>query len=259
MINIKTDKEIKIMMHGGKILAEVLLAVMDNVIPGVSELEIDALAERLIREKGGESGFKKVDGYSHTICVSTNDVVVHGIPTNYIFKEGDVVGIDCGVYYEGFHTDMAETRRVKSKYLSPISKRDQDIDIFLKNGKKALEAGIAVAKSGNKIGNISKSIQDIVEKEGNYSIVRTLIGHGVGRELHEEPEVPGFLIGKISDTPNLIPGITIAIEVIYNMGKKDVIYKNKDGWSISTKDKSISGLFERSVLVGENGPIILTK
>lgn len=122
MINIKTDKEIKIMMHGGKILAEVLLAVMDNVIPGVSELEIDALAERLIREKGGESGFKKVDGYSHTICVSTNDVVVHGIPTNYIFKEGDVVGIDCGVYYEGFHTDMAETRRVKSKYLSPISK-----------------------------------------------------------------------------------------------------------------------------------------
>lgn len=227
MINIKTDKEIKIMMHGGKILAEVLLAVMDNVIPGVSELEIDALAERLIREKGGESGFKKVDGYSHTICVSTNDVVVHGIPTNYIFKEGDVVGIDCGVYYEGFHTDMAETRRVKSKYLSPISKRDQDIDIFLKNGKKALEAGIAVAKSGNKIGNISKSIQDIVEKEGNYSIVRTLIGHGVGRELHEEPEVPGFLIGKISDTPNLIPGITIAIEVIYNMGKKMLSIKIK--------------------------------
>lgn len=250
MIDIKTPQELKIMAHGGHILAEVLFALLEFIKPGVSELEIDELAERLIREKGGEPGFQKVPGYRHTICVSTNDVVVHGIPTHYKFKEGDVVGIDCGVYYKGFHTDMAETIKVKSQ--------KDEIDLFLETGKRALEGAIQVAKPGNRIGHISQMIQKIVEEAG-YSVVRSLIGHGVGRSLHEEPEVPGFLTGKISDTPLLSEGMTIAIEVIYNRGKFDVVYANKDGWTIKTKDSSLSGLFERSVAITKNGPIVLTK
>lgn len=253
MIDIKTKKEIAIMTRSGRILADVLFQVMDAIKPGVSELEIETLAERLIREKGGEPGFQRVEGYKYATCISTNDVVVHGIPTSYVFKPGDLVGVDCGVYLEGFHTDMAESVFI------PGGANDKKIAAFLNIGKKALAAGIAQATAGNRVGHISKAIQEIVEGEGGYSIVRSLIGHGVGRELHEEPEVPGFLDGKIEDTVPLVPGMTIAVEIIYNMGKYDVVYKNRDGWTISSKDKSLSGLFERTVLIAKNGPVVLTK
>ncbi|MBI2074405.1 MAG: M24 family metallopeptidase [Candidatus Levybacteria bacterium] len=273
MINIKTKDQIEKMKIGGHILAEVLFEVMANIKPGVSELELDQLAEKLILEKGGEPGFKKVAGYKYTICVSTNNVVVHGIPTGYKFKEGDVVGVDCGVYYKGFHTDMAETLCVSTQNsklplrpprlgeagseASKVQSSDE-IDKFLKIGKKALEEGIKVAKVGNRVGNISKTIQDIVEGSG-YSIVRSLVGHGVGKYLHEEPEVPGFLIEPMSQTPKLIEGMTIAIEVIYNLGGKEVVYSNDDGWTISTADGSTSGLFERTVEITDNVPAVLTK
>lgn len=250
MINIKSEKELEAMVHGGHILAEVLNEVMDSIKSGVTELELDQLAERLIREKGGESGFKKVKGYHHTICMSTNDAVVHGIPGGYKFKEGDVVGVDCGVFYEGFHTDMAETRRVSAN-------SKDEVDKFLEVGKRALDAGINQAVVSNRVGHISKAIQDIVEKEAGYSIVRSLIGHGVGKELHEEPEVPGYLVGKIEKTPELKAGMTIAVEVIYNMGGKEVVMDH-DGWTIRSKDGSISGLFERSIAITKSGPVILT-
>lgn len=289
MIQIKTDKEIKIMREGGRILAEVLFEVLSHAKVGVSELKLDKLAEALIGKKGGDPGFKKVKGYRHAICVSTNNTVVHGIPTTYKLREGDIIGIDCGVYYKGFHTDMAQTLRVKSQIsthstgshsslslrahpsksktgLMPSeveasnlkSQRYGRIDKFLETGKNALEEAIKVAKVGNRVGHISRTIQDIVEGEG-YSVVRSLVGHGVGRKLHEEPEVPGFLATKIENTPNLDSGMTIAIEVIYNMGKKDVVYLNDDGWTIKTKDKSLSGLFERTIAVTKDGPVILTK
>lgn len=259
MIHIKNKEEIEKMRKGGRILAEVLREVVASIKPGVTELELDALAERLIREKGGEPGFKKVKGYRHAICVSTNDVVVHGVPSGYAYKEGDVAGIDCGVYYEGFHTDMAETIRVaNSKEQIADSKKDK-IDDFLETGKRALEDAIIVAKAGNRIGHISQKIQQIVEEENGYSIVRSLVGHGVGRELHEEPEVPGFLLDPISKTPLLRPGMTIAIEIIYNMGSADVVYKGADGWSIATKDGSLSGVFERTVLITDREPEILTR
>lgn len=251
MINIKTKEEIEIMKKGGKILAEVLFEVLDSAKPGVSEIELDKLAEELILKKGGEPGFKKVSGYNHTICMATNDVVVHGLPTAYKLKEGDVIGIDCGVFYKGFHTDMSESLRVKKL-------KSDKVDIFLNTGKKALEEAIKVAKIGNRVGHISKVIQDIVEKEGGYSVVRSLVGHGVGRELHEEPEIPGFLSSKIDKTPELLEGMTIAIEVIYNLGKKDVIYANDDGWTIKTKDHSLSGLYERTVVITKEGPFVLT-
>ncbi|KKQ37111.1 MAG: Methionine aminopeptidase, partial [Candidatus Levybacteria bacterium GW2011_GWC2_37_7] len=210
MIDLKTKQEIEIMKTGGKILADVLFEVLKNIKIGVSEIELDQLAEKLILEKGGEPGFKKVEGYKHAICISTNDVVVHGIPTNYKLKEGDVVGIDCGVYYKGFHTDMAQTVRIKDKGLRI---KEDEIDEFLKIGEKAMWEGIKAAKAGQRVGDISKAIQGIVEGQG-YSVVKSLVGHGVGRELHEEPEVPGFLDGSILETSLLKEGMTIAIEVI---------------------------------------------
>lgn len=255
MIDIKTEKEIQSMQKGGKILADVLFAILEHAKPGVSELELDVMAEKLILEKGGEPGFKKVPGYKHTICVSTNSVVVHGIPTAYKLQEGDVLGIDCGVYFEGFHTDMAETIRIKNQESRIMNDK---VDEFLKTGKFALEEAIKQARPGNRIGHISKTIQEIVEG-GGYSVVRTLIGHGVGRQLHEEPEVPGFLNRKLEKTPLLVEGMTIAVEVIYNMGKKEVVLTNDDGWTISTADGSISGLFERTVCITKGQPIILTK
>jgi len=255
MIKIKTKEEIEIMTVSGHILAETLFEVLKQVKPGVSEIELDKLADKLIIEKGGEPGFKKVKGYHHATCISTNDVVVHGIPSDYRLKEGDVIGIDCGVYYKGFHTDMSETIRVKSQ---ESKVKSDEVDKFLQTGKKALEEGIKAAEIGNHVGDISEIIQDIVEG-GGYSIVRSLVGHGVGRDLHEEPEVPGYLTGNITKTPVLKNGMTIAIEVIYNMGKNEVVLANDDGWTIKTKDGSFSGVFERTIVITDKGTVILTK
>ncbi len=257
MIKIKTKEELKIMQEGGRILGETLWEVVKAIKPGVSEMELDALAEKLIREKGGEPGFKKVEGYKHTICASTNDVVVHGIPTDYKLQEGDIIGIDCGVFYKGFHTDMAETVYVKPQ-TSNLKLQNDEIDRFLSVGKKALQAGIAKATLGNHVGDIAKAIQDLVEVQNGYSVVRSLVGHGVGRELHEEPEVPGYLIGKIEKTPLLRDGMVIAVEVIYNMGGPELVFANKDGWTLATEDGSLAGLFERSLAITKNGPQILT-
>jgi methionyl aminopeptidase len=255
MIKIKTEEEIKIMTISGHILAETLFEVLKHVKPGVSETELDKLADKLIIEKGGEPGFKKVKGYHHATCISTNDVVVHGIPSDYRLKEGDVIGIDCGVYYKGFHTDMSETIRVWGSG-SKIQK--DEVDKFLQIGKKALEEGIKAAEVGSHVGDIAKTIQDIVEG-GGYSIVRSLVGHGVGRDLHEEPEVPGYLTGNIDKTPVLKNGMTIAVEVIYNMGKNEVVLANDDGWTIKTRDGSFSGVFERTIAITDKGTVILTK
>ncbi|OGH23790.1 MAG: type I methionyl aminopeptidase [Candidatus Levybacteria bacterium RIFCSPHIGHO2_02_FULL_42_12] len=257
MIDIKTQEEIEVMAKGGKILSDVLREVLKHVKPGVSGLKLDLLAEKLIVQKGGEPGFKKVKNYKHALCVCVNDVVVHGIPTDYKFKEGDLVTIDCGVYYKGFHTDSAHTVRVQRSGAGKVQNSDE-VDRFLETGKKALEKAIKVARVGNRIGHISKTIQDVVEGAG-YSVVRSLIGHGVGRNLHEEPEIPGFLEGPIEETPLLKEGMTIAIEVIYNRGKPDVVYANSDGWTIKTKDGSLSGVFERTVAITEKGSVVLTK
>lgn len=249
------------MTQGGAILGEVLGEVLDFVRPGISELELDRLAEKLIVQKGGKPGFKKVPGYHHTICTSVNNVVVHGIPTNRIIKEGDIVGIDCGVYFGGYHTDMAETLRVSTQNSTrqPAGKtQNSDIEKFLEVGKRAMFAGIKQAKAGNHVGHISHAIQNIVESAG-YSVVRSLVGHGVGRQLHEAPEIPGYLSTSIEQTPILKTGMTIAIEVIYNMGGPDVAYSNEDDWTIITRDGNLSGLFERTILIAEKDPKLLTQ
>lgn len=253
MINIKTAQDIEKMKKGGKILAEVVDKILEKAKPGVSELELENLADTLINKKGAFPGFKKVDGYNFATCMSTNDVIVHGIPGKYRLKEGDVFGVDCGVYLDGFFTDMSKTIRIRN--FNSSLKRDR-IDKFLETGQKALNEAISKAKIGNRIGHISKTIQDIVEKDG-YSVVRELIGHGVGKKLHEDPGIPGFLAGDIDKTPFLREGMTIAIEVIYNMGKKEITYAG-DGWTIKTRDGSTSGLFEHTVLVTKKEPIIIT-
>ncbi|MFH1832644.1 MAG: type I methionyl aminopeptidase [Candidatus Levyibacteriota bacterium] len=252
MITIKSKQDLEKMAQGGKILSGVITEVLNHLKVGVSELELDKLAQDFIIKRGGEPGFKKVPGYNYTLCTSTNDAVVHGIPTNYRFKEDDVAGIDCGVFYKGFNTDACKTKRVL-----PLNKNDK-VDKFLKTGEKALEEAIKMAVVGNRIGHISKTIQEIVEGNG-YSVVRRLIGHGVGKNLHEKPGIPGFLDGtQIEKTPALREGMTIAIEVIYNMGKSEVVLSGRDNWTIVTKDGSLSAVFEHTVAVTKEGPIILT-
>jgi methionyl aminopeptidase len=257
MIQIKSKSEIDAMRVGGKILSEVLGQVIGSVKPGVTELDLDTLAEKLIRAKGAEPGFMKVPGYHHTICACTNDVVVHGIPKNRKLAAGDVICIDCGVYYKGFHTDMAETVRVRDLNIKDNTE-SYKIDKFLRVGREALSEAIKVAVIGNRIGHISEVIERIVEKESGYGVLRSLIGHGVGRNLHEDPEVPGVLSGKIENTPILKEGMTIAIEVIYNMGSHEAVYEGSDDWTIVTKDGSISSVFERTVLISKDGPELLT-
>ncbi|HET9946648.1 MAG TPA: type I methionyl aminopeptidase [Patescibacteria group bacterium] len=254
MIHIKSQKEVEIMRKGGKILADVLWEVLEAAKPGVSELELDTLAEKLIREKGGEPGFMKVPGYNYTICVSTNDTVVHGIPTDYRLQKGDILGIDCGVYLDGFHTDMSHSIIVGGN-----EGADEKAVNFLDTGEKALMLAIQQAKIGNHIWDISKTIQTLVEGAG-YSVVRELIGHGVGKDLHEDPEIPGYVSHKREKTPILKEGMVIAIEIIYNMGKKEIRYAGgEDEWTIKTADGSLSGLFERTVAITKNGPEILTQ
>jgi methionyl aminopeptidase len=252
MENKKTKEKIAAMKKAGKIMGDTMQIVLDAIKPGMTELEVDKLAEKTIIEKGGLPAFKKVPGYKHTICAATNDVVVHGIPGKRILKEGDIICVDCGVFVDGYFTDMAETIVVGGNDTTT-----SEVLKFLKVGQKALKNAISQAKPGNRIGHISMEMQK--EVEGNdFSIVKSLIGHGVGKELHEWPEIPGYLDGKLEKTPLIVPGMTLALEVIYNMGSDEVVYENDDGWTIVTEDGSLSAVFERTILITEKGNQIIT-
>jgi len=250
-IYLKNKEEIETMKKGGEKLAKVLDYVLENLKPGVVTSYLDALAEQKILELGGEPSFKMVPRYHWATCVTINDEVVHGIPRQRTIKEGDVVGVDVGIYYQGFHTDMAETVKVGKKG------DEREIDTFLEAGKNALHKAIGMARVGGYLGEISKAIEEEVRKNG-FSPVSHLTGHGVGRMLHEEPLIPCFLSGPLEKTPKLKEGMTLAIEVIYNFGGPEVVLAS-DGWTIRTKDGKISGLFERTIAVTAAGPVILTQ
>lgn len=251
---VKTKEEIVIMQEGGAKLGSILQQLLDKAQPGVSLLDIEALAGRMIGQAGGEASFKTVKGYRWATCLCVNDVVVHGIPNGYTLKDGDLLTIDIGMFYKGFHTDTAWTKIVKSEK----SKVKSEVQKFLKVGEDALSQAIAQAKAGNRVGHICQTIQRLIEGAG-YGIVKTLVGHGVGRELHEEPQIPGFLKNSVESTPELVPGETLAVEVIYAMGMGSVVYSNNDGWSIGTKDGSLSAVFEHTLAITATDPFVLTK
>ncbi len=246
------NKRISAMQEGGKKLAGIRDSLLGEVEVGKTGWEIDQLAERLILAAGGKPSFQMVPRYPWTTCICTNDIIVHGIPSSVPFKNGDIVGIDVGMYYKGFHTDTSWTKIVG------ISGKESDNDKkkFLKTGEEALKLAIDSARVGNRVGHISQAIQTVIEKSG-YSVIRALVGHGIGNKLHQAPEVPGYLSLPLEKTPLLTEDETLAIEVIYAKGKPEIIY-DSDGWTIRTRDGSLSGLFEQTVLVGQKSPVVLT-
>jgi len=251
MIDIKTAAEIADMREGGRKLGNILQELLDYSQIGVALLDVEKKANEFIEKNGAKASFATVPGYKWATCLCVNEVVVHGIPSTYILKEGDVFTIDIGLIYKGFHTDTAGTKIIGyGKY--------PEKEKFLDIGKKALERGIDAARVGNRIGNISKVVEDTIVGAG-YSIVRSLVGHGVGRELHEEPQVPNYVRGAIQNTLPLKEGMTIAIEPIYAMGRGEIVYENDDGWTLATRDRSLTSVYEHSLAITANGPIVLTK
>lgn len=248
-VPLKTPEEIKIMREGGEKLARVRYALEEVVKPGVNAMEIEELATALIKESGAESSFKKVPGYSWSTCVNMNAGLVHGIPKNeMIFKNGDLVSVDVGIFYKGFHTDTSTTVLVGS---------DKDKAKFLSIGKSALRAAIDKVRPGNTIFDISETIENVL-LDAKVTPIEALTGHGVGRSLHEEPYIPCFTRGSRKNSLEIKEGMVFAIEVMYTQGKPDIIVE-QDGWTIRTKDGKISALFEETVAVTADGPFVLTR
>lgn len=234
-----------LMRKSGIIAARALKRALELIKVGVSELEVDKAVEEEIYKQGGDLSYKTVPGYKFATCITVNEQVVHGIPTDRKFESGDLVSVDLAVMYKGWHTDSA---------WSVLVGKDAEKEKFLKVGEQALWEGIKQAVDGNRVGDISHSIQTTIEGAG-YSVVRSLVGHGVGRSLHEDPEIPGF--GKKSTGTVLKSGMSLAIEVIYTAGSPDVVLE-EDGWTFSSSDQSLGGLFEMTVIVGQKEPEVLT-
>lgn len=233
------------MRESGRINAKALRRVLESVKVGVTGLELEEVAKTEIIKNGGILAFPTEPGYKWATCITINEQVVHGIPTNREIKEGDVVSIDVGAIFKDWYTDTAWTVLVG---------KDSEKERFLSAGEEALWLGIKQAVEGKRIGDIGYAIQSKVEGSG-YSVVRSLIGHGVGKALHEDPEIPGY--GKPGTGLVLKTGMTLAIEVIYNQGGPEVVL-GKDNWTISSADGSLGGLFEMTVIVGKEKPEVLT-
>jgi len=252
MISKKSQLQIEVMKEGGKRLSWVLDQILKEVKPQVALWQLDKLAENLIKKQGGQPSFKMVPGYRWTTCININEGVVHGIPGEYQLKEGDLVSLDMGMFYGGFHTDMARTIRVKGQE----NKRVKN-DEFLKVGQKALSRAISMAKAGNRVGHISQAMEEII-REAGFSPIEVLTGHGIGEKLHEEPQIPCLLSEKLEKTPLLENGMVLAVEVIYAQGKPEVVL-NHDGWTIKTADGKLAGLFEDTIVIDKDKPLVLTR
>lgn len=252
-VSFKSEKQIAAMAEGGEKLGQILTEVLEKVTPGVSTLEIDSWIEDRIISVGGEPSFKTVPGYHWSSCVGLNEEVVHSIPKkDRVLKTGDLLKIDLGMVWKGFHTDLAWTIEVQSAENKGQNYRNE----FLEAGERALAEAIKMAVPGNRVGHISEKIQETLKRAG-YQPVKILTGHGVGRKLHEDPLIPGVLQGRIADTPELAEGMTLAIEIIYGLSSGDVVLEN-DGWTVSTKDGKIAGLFEKTIAITGDSPLILT-
>lgn len=247
MINVKTAAEIELMSLAGKIAYTALHKAADAVKPGVSTGELDRIAEEVIRSAGAIPSFKNYRGYPATLCVSINEVIVHGIPSNKrLLLEGDLISLDVGALINGYHGDTAITVPVGE--ISPERRRLLDV------GYEVLLKGIRAAVKGNRISNISRAVQETAEGNG-YSVVRDFVGHGIGRNLHEDPMIPNYV--SRGPDPKIRRGMTMAIEVMVNEGSWEAKVGD-DGWTASTVDGKMSVHFEHTVAVTENGPVVLT-
>jgi len=246
MIIRKSQPEIEIMARAGAVVADTLALLEESVAPGVTTGELDAIAEEFIRSRGGEPTFKGYKGYPAATCLSPNSMVVHGIPGKAKLQDGDILSVDVGVTLDGFVADSAWT--------FPVGSIPADAQRLLDVCRAALEAGIEQARVGKTIGDISQAVQSVTEG-GGFSVIRSLVGHGVGRSMHEDPQVPNFVSGHRG--PELKEGMTIAIEPMITAGAADV-YIHDDDWSISTADGSLAAHFEHTVAITADGPRILT-
>jgi methionyl aminopeptidase len=236
-VHIKTDEEVELLRESSLLVGKTLAAVAQRIRPGVTTLELDAVAEEFIRDHGAEPGFKGYGGFPNSLCTSVNEAVVHGIPNNRPLEEGDIVSIDCGVLKNEFYGDSA--------YTFAVGTIDPEVQQLLDVTKECLRLAIEQAVVGKRIGDIGFACQQHAEKHG-YGVVRELVGHGLGRSLHEAPEVPNY--GRRGNGPRLMDGMVLAIEPMINLGRKEVLHLD-DGWTIVTADRKFSAHFEHDIVV----------
>ncbi|MFN4144529.1 MAG: type I methionyl aminopeptidase [Runella sp.] len=246
MIFLKSDSEVALIKESAQVLGKAHAEVAKWIKPGVTTKQLDKIAEEFIKDHKGYPSFKGFNGFPAALCISLNEVVVHGFPSHYELREGDVLSIDCGVKLNGFHSDSA--------YTYPVGEVKPETLNLLKRTKQALYLGIEQAVEGRRIGDIGYAIQSYVERF-QYGVVRELVGHGVGRSLHESPEVPNY--GKRGQGQKLKEGMVLAIEPMITLGKRSVV-QEKDGWTIRTGDRKPAAHFEHTVLVKKGKPEILT-
>jgi len=247
MITLKSRDEVEKLRAANRIVAEVMARIGEMIAPGAVTGELDRIAEEYIRGRGATPAFPTVPGYRHTLCVSINEEVVHGIPGGRELKEGDIVSIDCGVLLDGFFGDHAWT--------FPVGKVGEGAQKLLAVSEEALEKGIAAATVGNRLFDISAAIEEVASA-GGFSVVREYVGHGIGRELHEEPQVPNF--GAPGTGMKLRRGLCLALEPMLNEGGSEVEVL-EDGWTVVTKDRKLSAHFEHSIAIMDEGPEILSR
>lgn len=246
MFLIKTEEEVELLRKSNMLVSRTLGELASVIRPGVTTLELDSIAETFIRDHGAKPGFKGYNGFPNTLCTSVNDEIVHGIPSNYVLQEGDILSVDCGVLMNGYYGDSAYTFAV-----GEISAEKRQL---LSSTLESLEEGVKFAIAGNRIGDISNAVQSVAERAG-FSVVRDLVGHGLGKRLHEAPEVPNY--GKRGSGPKLFQGLVICIEPMINMGGK-ATRTSKDGWTIKTADGKPSAHFEYAVAVDKGRADVLT-
>jgi methionyl aminopeptidase len=246
VITVKSESELELMRDAGKLLAETLSTLADECVPGVTTNEIDQKADQLIRRADAIPGFLGYNGFPKSLCISVNEEVVHGIPGKRVIKDGDIVSLDCGLIYKGLWADSGRTVMVGE--VSDEARR------LVEATRRSLEKGIEQAVPGNRVGDISAAVQREVEKAG-FSVVRNFVGHGIGRNMHEEPQVPNF--GVEGTGPLLRPGYALAIEPMVNAGTHEV-QMLPDQWTIITADGKLSAYFEHTVLITDQGPVVAT-
>jgi methionyl aminopeptidase len=246
MIHYKTSEEVQLIKEGAQILGKAHGEVAKYVKEGVKTSFLDKIAEEYIRDNKGVPSFKGYNGFPASLCISVNEVVVHGFPSNYVLKDGDIISVDCGVFHQGFHSDSA--------YTYPVGEVSPQVLSLLNATKEALYLGIEKAVFGNRIGDIGYAIQKFVEAKG-FTVVRELVGHGLGKHLHEAPEVPNY--GKKSSGPLMKDGMVIAIEPMINLGTRNIV-QERDGWTIRTADRKASAHYEHTVAIFEDRTEILT-